>query len=611
MKYSSLTLLTVFSLVLLGCVEPVRKQPDQQQTVESRQEVTSQAQKLLAQADRESDINRKTTLKLQAAQAFFDSKNYDQVRTIIADINVNTLSPESRIRYNLVNAQLALHEQNAQQALTLAPVPRPELPAELRIRSRQIRARAYRQSGNHLQSIQELLTINSLTTDQEVLGKSHVSIWQSLQQLSIKTLRTQDSKTSDPVYKGWLALAIIYQESRFNPGVFQSKLNTWKVSYGQHPASLKILPILAEEQQNLAARPNRIALLLPLGRNSRVVKSIRDGFAAAHYDGKNTSIHIKIYDTSRNGPVAAYQQAVSEGTQIVVGPLLKGNVSKIMQQGQRSIPVLALNTPKIKSGSSFEAPHNMYFFGLSPEDEARQVAERAVHDNKMIAVVLAPLTEWGMRVQRAFTSRYKELGGKVVEYKNYPRNTFDYSKLIQQLLNLDDSKQRSFVLRRTLRTKFEFEPSRRTDAEVVFVAGFPRDLRLIAPQLKFHQARDLPIYTTSHVYSGVVNLRRDKDLNGVIFCGTPWNLVPRENMSSVKRHIMQSAPGSVGKYSRFYALGADAYAVIPYLSWLKKNSGQFYKGQTGQLHIDKNNHVLRKQLWARFVQGRATLLQEE
>jgi outer membrane PBP1 activator LpoA protein len=372
-----------------------------------------------------------------------------------------------------------------------------------------------------------------------------------------------------------------------------------------------VLPTLATEQQNIQSRPERLALLLPMsGRIKATSIAIRDGFIAAHYasPGNRKKIHFKIYDTSSGNISSVYNKAVSDGAQMIIGPLRKRNVQQLADSGDLKVPVLALNViPSRQDGSP---PNNMYFFGLSPEDEARQIAERAIFVNKLRAVVFVPNTPWGGRVQRAFTERYKELGGKVVEAATYQPSASDFSKDIKKLLNLDDSKSRFYSLRRTLRTKMEFAPSRRSDAEFLFVAGFARQIRLIAPQLKFHQARDLPIYATSHVYTGVEDVRRDNDMNGIIFCDTPWNLSGKDNMHPIKKSIAENWPGRLYGLSRLFALGADAYNVVPYLTWLKSQPYERYTGQTGMLSVDKNQRIRRTLQWAKFDKGKATILQE-
>ena len=62
--------------------------------------------------------------------------------------------------------------------------------------------------------------------------------------------------------------------------------------------------------------------------------------------------------------------------------------------------------------SASPPPGLLFQFALDPEEEARQVAQRAVADGRMRGLVLLPNNEWGQRVFRAFDSEIKpEISG--------------------------------------------------------------------------------------------------------------------------------------------------------------------------------------------------------
>ena len=46
--------------------------------------------------------------------------------------------------------------------------------------------------------------------------------------------------------------------------------------------------------------------------------------------------------------------------------------------------------------------------------------------------------------------------------------------------------------------------------------------------MAFQYAGDLPVYATSHLYTGTNNPTQDQDLNGIRFCETPWLLNPSD-----------------------------------------------------------------------------------
>src|SRR5690606_35864386 len=140
----------------------------------------------------------------------------------------------------------------------------------------------------------------------------------------------------------------------------------------------------------------------------------------------------------------AYHQAVRDGANFVVGPLMKDEVYQLsrLSSYQLSAPILALNTsPKIRS-----IPQKFYQFSLSPEGEAEQVAIKAFKEGYRFAGVITPRNKWGERVQEAFTQRWHELGGRVVSSAKL-KPEYDQSQTISQLLNVDDSQKRSLKVK--------------------------------------------------------------------------------------------------------------------------------------------------------------------
>jgi hypothetical protein len=57
-----------------------------------------------------------------------------------------------------------------------------------------------------------------------------------------------------------------------------------------------------------------------------------------------------------------------------------------------------------------------------------------------------------------------------------------------------------------------------------------------------------------------------------------------------------------------YALGIDAYRMIPYIGKLSLQDTAVYHGETGDLYMNKDGRIQRKLLWARFVNGAPALL---
>ncbi len=584
-------------------------------TAEVKKRKTDTAQSLLEQAQTEQNPDKAQHLKLQAVRVLVGGQFYDQARSILDEISIASLAPSMRTAYKLLRAELELAAQRPEKALKLAPRLSSSAPQGLRIQSHKTRAAIFRQMGKRLESLRELTQIENLVTDEKELASIHQSIWNTLQQLSLQDLQKFSTKSAGRSLDGWLELGVIYKVSILSPVDFQTKLAAWRTKYPQHQAQKTILTILAQEQKNIQNRPSRLALLLPLkGRIGRSAAAIRDGLLTAHFAssrGRN-KITVRIYDTSAHGKniVNLYSLAVKEGAQFVIGPLRKSSVQQLASAGALPVPVLALNNLAYKKGDK-PLPSNLFLFGLSPEDEARQIAERAIFENKTRAIAFVPDSSWGGRVLQAFSKRYKELGGELLESTKYLPSVSDYSRPLKKLLNLDEAEARYKSLHKLLRVKtLAFEPRRRQDADFIFVAAFPRQARLIGPQLRYHNAADIPLYATSHAYQGVVDEARDADMNDLIFVDTPWTLNANNGSNPIQASINKHWPNKIIDFARLYALGVDAYNVIPYLKWLRAKPYERYNGQTGRLSVDNTNRIRRALTWAKIIKGKAVVIQE-
>ena len=250
-------------------------------------------------------------------------------------------------------------------------------------------------------------------------------------------------------------------------------------------------------------------------------------------------------------------------------------------------------------------PAEIYQFDLAPETEATQAAERAARQGLMQAMVMVPENIWGNRIYEAFTQEYQQLGGSVVALNRFKKGSADFSSGLKKQLNLDISNTRHKQLESFLAKDLGFTPRRRQDIDVIFVAGSPQEARLIKPQLKFFYASNIPVYSTSSIYTGFSNAKRDKDLDNIVFCDMPWLLDNKPAPGSLHRTIQVSWPEQSAKYMRFYALGADAFRLLPQLEWLKNNNGDWIKGGTGKLSLTNNGVIQRQLSWATFENGLA------
>lgn len=471
---------------------------------------------------------------------------------------------------------------------------------EQELRAAVLKARWYEATGEHLAAARQRDFLSHGLRGDEYL-QNHERIWHNLTLIPEDELMSWAANAPYTQFGQWLKLAAIARDTRSTLDEQVKAVNDWRQANKGHPAEQNLPGGLAMLNDLANSRPERAALLLPLsGPLEKTGSAVRDGFMAAYYDSLNKGYPVPqvfVYDSTEFPDMAAaYAQAQFDQAQWVIGPIDKTQVQTLQQRSRLPLPTLALNYGD--RADNERTPNNLYQYGLAAEDEALQIAERAWLDGKRRALALVPQGQWGQRIYNAFEERWQALGGIIVEQHAYP-NRQDYNPDVRALLNVDDSQKRYQTIRRLITGATEFEPRRREDADWIFMVALPQQARQIKPTLAFNFAADLPVYATSHLYAGEPNARRDRDLNGIKFCDIPWVLRQDELYKTVEQSV-----GTQGNYARLYALGVDAFRLLPRLKQLEAFPNSQVFGSTGGLMLDEERRIVRRSDCTEFENGR-------
>ena len=542
--------------------------------------------------------------RLLAANNLIKNNQLDEASQLLKTVDIDELDLTQATLYRLLLAQIALAER--QPALALSHLGEPdslETPLNIQVGIYRTRIDAYTLMGKTFDAVSERVLLEPLLDSQAEVQQNHDAIWHALATMTPESLSRQFLELPPGTLSGWLELAYIYNAYRLQATTMRGALLDWQQRYPQHPATPTLLMTLLNWQPVQTSRAQHIVMLLPLtSRFGDAAAAVRDGFLAAYYADKSSENRptIQIYDSTSSNIWALYQQAVKEGADIVIGPLAKDSVNTLASAGELMVPVLALNYAE----TSARLPENLFQFGLSPEDEAQQVAKRIWLDGHSQGLAIVPETPWGDRVFNAFRKQWSLMGGSIVETQTYDPRLKDFSKPISRLLNIDESKTRRRFLKRVLKSAVKFVPHRRQDVDFIFMAGFPAQSRQIYPQLKFFHAGKLPVYATSHVFSGKLDKNADRDMDGVMFGDMPWVLDPDQQNSELKKTLDRNRLNATGTNIRLHALGIDTYHLIPYLNLLHSQQHERFSGKTGSLRIDEYNRIRRQLYWGLFSGGK-------
>lgn len=559
----------------------------------------------------QADDRQKQGLQLKAVETLVKAGQIAEARVKIQEIDTARLDPALRARKHIIEAQIASYAGAYDDALRLlneAQRTRNLAPALLADIYR-VRAAAELGLGDPIGAVKNLIVREQYIAGKDAISDNQLQLWEILNSLPRATLKRELQTSTDPVLAGWIALAIEVIENSGRPGLLAKSIRVWRQTYPSHPASDLLLVELSSSKPGLVGRIDRIALLLPLSSTYAIAaQALRDGVLAM--DAANPDPDkpkIEIYDIG-NDPSRApeyYTQAVSDAAQLIIGPLGRQAVDAVVQQADLTVPTVLLSHTR---ENTEPLPGYVFQFGLPPEQEARQAAERAYLDGYRQAAVLYASTDWGQRMLGAFTNYWQQLGGILLASVPYNPAQNDQSKPIKHLLNITQSEARKRTLEARLGMKLKFEPRRRDDVDFIFLIADAKRARLIKPQLNFYRAPNIPIYATSNVFTGKVDPTRDADLDGIMFGDMPWMLVNDGKIQDLRQALERNRPYAHSQLDRLFALGMDSYSIIPHLNRISMEDAARFSGVTSGLSLGRDGRLQRQLLWARFSRGAPKLL---
>ncbi len=550
-----------------------------------------------------------TRYRLYAAEALLRSGDTGAAGLLLKEIRSGV--PGLQSWHALLEGLLARQRQQAGQISEfLARIDPQQLPSRLLPDLYRLQAWAFEAAGNGLEAARARVRLDPLLEGEEQQANRQ-AIWEALNHYNSQLL-AERLPDPDPVFNGWLELSVLARREATSALKLRQALADWRSRNPGHPATTTIFPQLEQMVQALQVEVKQLAVLLPLsGRLAAAAGAIRDGMVMAWFDRPAGQRPVlRFYDTTPRGAVSAYEQAVADGADAVVGPLAKEQVESL--QGLEQLPALtlALNQAPGAPATRRDQPLRLAQFGLVPEDEAVQAAERAWFDGQLRGLALVPAGEWGQRILQAFRGRLEELGGELVDFRDYDPKQRDLGPPVKALLGIEAAQARRKALQRLIGEKLHFEPRRRQDVDFVFLAARPLPARQLVPQLRFHHAEDLPVYATSHLYQPDMDTEAARDLEGVIFGDMPWMVDPRGRDRALYARISSAWPGRALGQGRLFALGIDAFRLLPQLGRLHISAAARFEGQTGVLYMDDSGRIHRLLSWARLQEGEPVLLDQ-
>ncbi|MGA7311459.1 MAG: penicillin-binding protein activator [Pseudolabrys sp.] len=186
----------------------------------------------------------------------------------------------------------------------------------------------------------------------------------------------------------------------------------------------------------------RVGLVLPLsaqGNAGVAAQSMKNAaeMALAEFKSPNIQLLVKDDGGTPQGAQNGAQQAISEGAEIIIGPLFAQSVSAVGQVARaRNIPVIAFSTDASVAG------RGIYLLSFLPETDVRRIVDFAISRGKRSFAAMLPDNAYGTVVEAAFQQEVSRRGGRVLALEKYPLDAnrmADAARRVAQAANQVDS----------------------------------------------------------------------------------------------------------------------------------------------------------------------------
>lgn len=318
----------------------------------------------------------------------------------------------------------------------------------------------------------------------------------------------------------------------------------------------------------------------------------------------NPNVKLTVYDTSTQPIASLLEQVQQDGVSIVVGPLLKDEVS-MLQTINTPLNILALNQPQTVTSQP-----GLCYFSLSPEDEAQDAAEHIRQQGQQYPLLLVPRGQFGERISQAFTRAWQQAGGGTVL-----QQFFDSVNDLKQQINHNAGIHLTGTPVVTRIPTAQDVASVVTDpplsaydsnvaygkVDAVYIIAIQQELALLKPMITMTTGArsNVAIYVSSRSIQNDEEVDYRMEMEKVQFSDIP--LLAGRNPA-----LLQQALTTVhGDYSlaRLYAMGVDAWTLVNNFNQLQQTAGFTVDGNTGQLTADHHCVIHRKLVWLKYQQG--------
>jgi ABC-type branched-subunit amino acid transport system substrate-binding protein len=187
----------------------------------------------------------------------------------------------------------------------------------------------------------------------------------------------------------------------------------------------------------------KIALILPLGAGGQTgiaANSLKNAgeLAIAEANSPNVQLIVKDDRGTTDGATAAAQEAINEGAELIVGPLIAANVQAAAAVARPAgRPMIAF------SSDASVASRGVYLLSFLPATDVQRIVTFTSSQGKRSFAALIPDTAYGQVTGGAFEEAVSHTGGRVIALEHYGA---DHGQMLEGVKRLAPTLQQADAL---------------------------------------------------------------------------------------------------------------------------------------------------------------------
>ncbi|WP_408810889.1 penicillin-binding protein activator [Aeromonas enteropelogenes] len=574
------------AVLLAACASEPNQSSGQPGMPSAFSEITKNAQWYLEQVDPAKPAEA-FTWQMLAARSYLALGQSKPAAALFQQLQKQAQSPAQKAQLQLLQAHLLLAQGHANQALILLEG-KPDVALDTDTQKNWYRQRVVLQLdiNNKFGAAKSLIAMEPYLAQSE-LTTNHQQIWSLLKSMTPSTLQALEEAQAPDVTTGWLRLAALVNEFGAQPNLLARQLDGWKRDFPNHPAQSDMPAGLGDLASTSGTTVQQIAVLLPLSGNLEPQgAAIRNGMLMSYKENQG-QFTLNFYDTQLKSTAELYKQAIQEGADMIIGPLLKDRVGELLKANP-TVPVLALNEldqPIVNDST--------YYFSLSAAADAAQAAQYLYGQGYRKPLLIAAQGRIGYSSIKAFEQTWATLSqdkpvvatfGARNEVQGMVKNALSGRSTARagEVVQLSDAAPRSI--------------------DAVYVVANSLETRMIKPyvDISVNPMGSLPIYTGSRGYDSAAT-EVASELNGLHIGEMPLLL---GGFEKEREQIALLWPQTQGDLLRLFAMGYDAISLAENLPQMRKLGTMQQAGMSGQLSVDAKGNIIRTLNWGTYRNGK-------